>query len=273
MSGITVGFSMHPRWVGNGGLVGFLEPLRQAGLSALEFELDANDPDWAAFPPLMDACRDLGFQLTFHAPYRRGYSVAGFAGADGQHVRAAYTPLLELAARLGPAPLVVHGPHSKVRPYAALRDDTVAFLRWLLATFAALDPTLELLEPAPPAAKVGISRAELLQILHEAGNGRLGICWDIGHEIKGGQDAPPDPAWLGRVRHVHIHDLNAQGVDHYPFIFGRVDPALWLSPLVRTGYRGAVVLEIKGEQLGHLSPDRLLPTLASSVRAIAAAVE
>jgi hypothetical protein len=39
-SEIRVGFNIHPRWVQGTTLRTFLAPLRKAGLSVLEFELD-----------------------------------------------------------------------------------------------------------------------------------------------------------------------------------------------------------------------------------------
>ncbi len=49
-SEVGISFNMNPRWLGEEGLAAFLDPLRQAGLDTLEFELDPFLPEW----PQMD---------------------------------------------------------------------------------------------------------------------------------------------------------------------------------------------------------------------------
>ena len=171
-----------------------------------------------------------------------------------------------------PAVIVVHGARSPSRPQPALREDTAAFLQWLLARYPGLRPALENLAPAAGVTKIGSDRASLLGIVAEIGDPRLGICWDVGHDLKAGQAGPPPGAWLAAVRHVHIHDLDERGVDHYPLLYGRVEPRSCLRPLIGAGYAGIVTLELKGEQLAHLWPERLPGVLAQSVRALAQAI-
>jgi len=112
VSARMVGFTMHPRWGCGRALDSFLDPLRAAGLAALEFELDDNDSDWSRFGPLMEECQRLGFALTFHAPYHAPYTVAGFAGEERTDIKALYAPMLDIAASYGPVTVVVHGANS-----------------------------------------------------------------------------------------------------------------------------------------------------------------
>ena len=129
---IRVGFSMHPRWANAERADAFLQPLREVGLAAVEFELEPNDPHWREFPPLIEACRDMGLALCFHAPYRLPHTIAGFAGERRDEIIQSLSPVYDVAAEYAPATLVIHGAKDAIRPHALLRDDTVAFLRWTL---------------------------------------------------------------------------------------------------------------------------------------------
>jgi len=268
VSNSLVGFSMHPRWVYNGTPIDFLEPLRAAGLGALEYELDANGPDWPHFVPSMENCQQLGFTLCFHAPYKTPYTIAGFAGQERAAIEAAYAPMLDVAASFAPATVVVHGANSATRSYEELCADTVAFLRWALARYPSLTFALENLYPDPKRIKTGVTRAGLLRIVEEIDDPRLGICWDMGHDVLAGRYDLPDDAWLQHVYHVHVHDIDPRGVDHYPFMYGRVPYKTWLPALVQNGFEAIVTLEIKSEQLIPLGMARIMEMLVNSISEI-----
>jgi sugar phosphate isomerase/epimerase len=270
---IQVGFSMHPNWATGEALPAFLEPLRAAGLTALEFELDSNDARWAEFGPLMAACQRLGFRLCFHAPYRVPRTIAGFADTERRRITRALAPLYRIAAEHGPATVVVHGAKSADRGHELLVADTEAFLQWVLDRYSSLTLALENLNPDPTTHKVGTDRGEVTQIVARVAHPRLGLCWDIGHDLNAGRTEQPEAAWLRQVRHVHIHDLDPQGVDHVPLIYGQVDPHRWLQPLVGAGFAGIVTLELNGRHCASLWPDRIMPALTASVRAITRALQ
>jgi sugar phosphate isomerase/epimerase len=263
-----VGFNMHPRWAFGDLLAGFLGPLREAGLQALEFGLEAHDADWPRFLPLMKDCRQLGFTICFHAPYRLPYTIAGFAGHERAEIEAAYAPMLDIAARFGLATVVVHGAHSTTRLYEEVYADTVAFLEWALEHYPTLTFALENLNPDPGQTKVGTERVEVLGIVQEIDAPDLGICWDMGHDVRAGRLDAPDAAWLRRVCHVHVHDIDGQDVDHYPLIHGQVPYQLWLPALVATGFEGIATLEIKGGQLSGMGMTQIMEMLADSIREI-----
>lgn len=266
MSRAEVGFSMHPRWAYGDALPDFLEPLQAAGLRALEFELWEYDPDWPRFLPLMEDCRRLGFKLCFHAPYLPPYTIIGFAGEQRDEIQAAYTPMLDIAARFAPTIVVVHGAGpDKERTPEMLRSDTIAFLEWVLTRYPDLTPALENLIPNPGGYRVGPVREELLHIVTQLDDRRAGVCWDLGHDARAGHTDTPDVSWLRRVVHVHLHDINEDGIDHYPLLYGRVPYHTWLPALVQAGFSGVVTLEIKGGQLTHLEFGRVKRLLISSV--------
>jgi sugar phosphate isomerase/epimerase len=150
-----------------------------------------------------------------------------------------------------------------------LYADTVALLDWALDEYPTLTLALENLNPVPDVIKIGDSRAEVLHVVREIEHPNLGICWDIGHDVNAGRAEVPGPLWLRQVRHVHIHDLDDNGQDHFPLTFGRVRPGHWLPPLLRTGFDGIITLELNGPRCGFLWPDRIMPALVSSIEMIA----
>jgi len=111
--------------------------------------------------------------------------------------------------------------------------------------YPSLVPVLENLVPYPHQVKIGAKRAEMLRIVEEVGNCRLGLCWDMGHDVKAGRLTAPDAAWLDRVVHVHLHDIDENGTDHYPLLCGQVPYRTWLPALIQVGFKGIVTLEIK----------------------------
>lgn len=272
MAKVSIGLTMRPEWLGDEGVLGFIEPLSRAGLEALEFELDPTDPAWPRCGPLMALTSRLGLRICLHAPFRGGYGIAGFAGERRDEIERKLAPLLDDAAELAPAPLVVHAAESAMRSPEALEEDTLAFLRWLLARDDGLEPVLENLEPRKTITRITTTRADVRRLVEQVGDPRVGICWDLGHDVLSGSTGVPEPAWLELVRHVHLHDIDEQGQDHAPLIFGHVPSAEWLGPLVAAGYAGVVTLEISRRQVGHLPHDRLMAVLVGSVRVAVEAV-
>lgn len=275
-SEIRISFSMHPRWVDHGGLKAFIDPLRRAGLSALEFELDDRLDCWSDSPPLMEAAVEQGLELSFHAPYRASHSLVGFAGDRRPALEQEYRPLLEIAEswarRTGePRTLVVHAAVSQPpADPASLVADTIAYLHWVAETFPNLHLALE--NNHPPIRKeikVGIQRADILHIANCLPPARLGICWDMGHDYLRHQQDEPSPEWLSRVMHVHLHDVDHADQDHYPLVLGNVPHLSWLQGLKQAGMKGIVVLELKGERLKDWSMDQIKTALVGSVETIA----
>ncbi len=279
-SEIKVGFSMHPHWVGGSSLESFVEPLRRAGLAAFEFELDDHLDLWAEFAPLMEAAAGLGMNLSFHAPYRAPHSLAGFCRDRRGPIAADYQPLLGIAEewgrRLGsPRTVVLHAAMARLPAERAdLEADTRAFLAWALDRFPHLVLALENNTTAKPGEiKAGDGRSRVLEVLAPLPDGRLKVCWDMGHDYLSGSPAQLEPGWLARVAHVHVHDVNENGVDHYPLVFGRVPHRPWLAQLKAAGMKGTVVLELKGGLLKNWAPAEIERALVESIAALAEEVK
>ena len=277
---IRVGFSMHPRWAGVAELAGFLSPLRSIGLSVLEFELDENLDWWDEFPPLMDESRRVGMQLSFHAPFRSPYSLAGYAGSRREEIERKHRPMLDIAAgwaqQDGKIKTVVMHAATAQKPADpdGLTADTLSFLAWALETYPGLMFALENNLPATAnQVKVGVGRQDVLKIIHALQHPRLRVCWDMGHDTLNGSPEVPEPEWLAQVVHVHLHDVNEPGVDHYPLVYGRVPFQPWLQALKRVGMQGTVVLELKGNQLMDWQPESIHTALVDSIRRITEEVQ
>jgi sugar phosphate isomerase/epimerase len=279
-SEIRISFSMHPRWVDRGGLKAFIDPMRRAGLSALEFELDDHLDGWFDFTPLMEEAFELGLELSFHAPYRVPHSLVGFSDDRRPLLEQDLRPLLEIAENWAlwsgaPLTLVMHAAVSQPpADHTALVADTIAYLHWVLETFPGLHLALENNHPQiRDEIKVGIQREEVLEIANHLSPARMGICWDMGHDYLRHVHNEPSPEWLSRVTHVHLHDVDDDDQDHYPLVLGNVPHQYWLQRLKQVGMKGIVVLELKGERLKDWSMDQIRMALVTSIETIAREVE
>lgn len=261
---------MHPLWFAHSSLQQFLHPLRQQGLEAVEFEVDPNQRDWSAFEPLMKSCFELGLLLCFHAPYRKPFTLRGFSRGAHLEIQAAYRPLLAIAESWAQADtrrteVVFHGADGAHEERPELRQDTIDFLTWVLETFPKLTLALENRAPGKAdTAKIGESWEELAAVIEEVNEARLGICWDMGHDVLHDRRHLPQRSWLEKVVHVHVHDVDEHGTDHYPLVFDRVPYKQWLPALAGTGFAGCITLELKGSQLAAWDGQRIDRALAQS---------
>jgi len=272
---IKIGFSMHPRWVEPEGLEAFLTPLRRAGLSTLEFELDSHLEMWDETGKLMEQGFDLGMDLCFHAPYRLPHRIAGFSGSHKESIEQDYQTLLNIARdwakRTGePKTVVFHGARGENEEHSRLYADTRDFCAWLLESYPELRFALENNNPTESnVIKIGVTREEVLKLVTEISSPRLGICWDMGHDHLAHREDALAPEWLERIIHVHIHDVDAHENDHFPLVYGKVPHAKWLGALHRVGMKGIVTLELKGGNLKGWQPEEISKALKESVEMIA----
>ena len=272
-------FSLHPMWLGDGTAAEFLDPLRRAGLTAVEFTLHPHEAGWEDFPPLIAECQQIGLHCHLHAPYHEPYNAAGFTSDRRAEIKALHRPVVEMAAHFatqndGPTTLVIHGARAQ-RPHDELYRDTAAFLEWLLSLETGLCLALENLPPKLDLVKIGSSRGEVQAIVAGIDSPKLGICWDMGHDVLAGVMTLPEKAFLRRVIHVHAHDVNDKGVDHFPLTFGRVPCVRWLRALVATGYKRSVTLEVSGRRTGIADakdPASVRQLLVDSLRQLGDAV-
>ena len=274
-SNISIGFNIHPRWVHGSGLKSLLAPLREAGLGSLEFELDNRLPQWEEFEPLMEEAVSEGLQLSFHSAYRAPHTLLGFSTEMKGSIQQDYRPLLQIAEnwslRLKKLHTVVFHAATAQAPCNILPmvADTVAFLQWVSAEFPHLQIALENNNPSSAnLIKLGIQRDDVLALLSLIDRPQTGICWDMGHDALTTQPVTAPDDWIRNVIHVHLHDFDQDGQDHYPLIFGNVPYRYWLSQLKQAGMVGIVVLELKGERFKNLEYGQIIGSLAESFSAI-----
>lgn len=269
-----ISFNMHPRWSSIDQLPEFLNAFKAAGLTTLEFELDQHLPDWSSVPGLMSACYDLGFELCFHAPYRHPNGISGFTSEKRSEILSNYTPMLKLAQDWANRShkdlnIVVHGAKSSTRGYELIKEDTSRFLEWCLGEFPGLNFAFEVAGPSENGEiKIGGDRNGVWEMVRSFDHPRLGICWDMGHDYLNGSIDLPESEWLEKVIHVHVHDVDDQGVDHYPMVFGKVPYRRWLPALRNCEMKGIITLEIKGGLLRSWKMEQIYAALIDSFSTI-----
>ena len=271
---IVPGFSFHPQWVDLTGFPVFIQPLIHSGLGALEIELDPHIQDLQQTNDYMEEAISLGLCFSFHAPYRHSYTLAGFESSDRDKVISDYAPMLKIAqdwaGRLKTQPVVViHGARAVKGDRESLFQDTRSFLTWALHEFRDIRLAFENNTVAEGhTIKIGDTIEEVNRVVDTLDHPRLGICWDMGHYAKAGFATPPEEAWLKKVIHVHIHDMDSTQTDHYPLIYTSYDYAGWLRLLAAAGMQGIATLEVKGGQLMKWSNERIEEALCASFASI-----
>ncbi|MBU0511556.1 MAG: sugar phosphate isomerase/epimerase, partial [Chloroflexi bacterium] len=153
--------------------------------------------------------------------------------------------------------------------FSELREDTKAFIIYAMEAFPNLTIALENLDIAKPGiTKFGERREDVLALVTEIDHPRLGICWDTGHDIRQGVPQDPPKEWLERVDHVHIHDLDNSGEDHFPLVFGNVPNERWIKLLMDAGMEGTITLELKGGHLVGWELEKISDALINSIKTI-----
>lgn len=271
---ILPGFNFHPQWADRTGFSVFIQPLMRCGLGALEFELDPNIQDWQKTLGYMQEAVAHGLQMSFHAPYRKTYTLAGFECGNRDAVIAGYAPMLKVAQdwaeRFKTQPVVViHGARAEKGERETFFQDTCGFLRWALNEFHDIRLAFENNTVAiAQSIKIGDTIEEVSRVVDAVYDPRLGICWDMGHYALAGFTSLPEETWLKKVIHVHIHDLDNSHTDHFPLVYSSYDHTGWLEALISAGMNGIATLEVKGEQLMKWSNEQIEEGLCSSFKRI-----
>lgn len=293
---VQIAFNIHPLWLKGTDLGSFLAPLREAGLNSLEFEIDSNLPEWNQVVLLIADCSAAGMEICFHAPYRPPVSLRGFHGEKREAIIETIQPVWSLANKWAlrnqfRTAIVIHGAVTDQVSYIrngvmtdeledqgqspgqqvlySLREDTKDFIIWALDRFPNLVIALENLDLANPGViKFGERREDVLDLVKEINHPRLGICWDLGHDIRQGVMHDPPREWLEHVKHVHAHDIDDEGRDHFPLIFGKVPNERWIQMLVNAGMEGTITLELKGQNMMGWDLSRITDALVGSIRSI-----
>ncbi|HSK96435.1 MAG TPA: sugar phosphate isomerase/epimerase [Euzebyales bacterium] len=248
--------------------------LRALGVEAVEIPLGV-ESDHDDIARQVRRCRAAGLRVSFH-PYSEGLPAnpAHFAGPSSTPV-ALHARLLAMAAvaaaEQGDTVVNIH-PAAVADDGAARRalvDRSVRFFAWARGWCdehaRRVRPVAEL-QIAPDVGerliRIGDTPSELAEVVTRSG---VGACWDVGHAVSNhrrfGTPADPPAALLGRISHVHCHDVDE--TDHRPPRPGDAPWRRFLERLRATGYSGTVVIEVT------------TPTFqaAGGLRAVAEAIE
>ncbi len=267
----TLGNAAAPRWwdLDPRRLASFLGWIVDSGATAVEFVLHAGpadertrrvhllEEDWTA---AFRAARAAGLQIHLHASLDPRFVIADPAIDSGQ-IRSTYRPLLDAAIALGehqdqPVALTIHACTSNTgNGNGNCTEPALRFLDWAVGGIADATGNARIcveLRTARNAADVWPDRSRngLLGLVEPFDQRYAGLCWDVAHDwendrLHSRSTIDPDPVFLARVVHVHIHDAAPDGSVHYPMGEGRVPWQRQLANLAGIDYTGSVIMEIR----------------------------
>jgi len=266
-----IGSASSPRWYRGtvSGLSAYVSQLRTWGAGAAELVLHHGpateqlrfvhviEQDWNATFAQYHA---RGIACHAHASLAPGFRLEGWH-RDAGSVRMRYTPLLAFCARMAQAEgrdvtMVVHGAGDTAATLQSNQDATRGFLHWAEGAIARLGGgvriAIELLRARSMGdAHASSGREKVMTIVRNCDPALVGICWDMEHDWFNGLHDPlwtprPPEEFLNRVIHVHVHDANSETLaNHYPLVFNVVPYDGMVPMLVRYGYEGPLILEIR----------------------------
>lgn len=260
-----LGNSGSPRWH-DGRFADYLALLEASGATLVELPLHHGphdertarvhvlEADWDAVVEAYRA-RDIAVQL--HVSLDPRFATERWRDAP-ETLRAEYAPLLRLLAELAPeqesTALVLHGAADPALTRAENERATLGLLDWLADRLAPLPRTEVALEltarkPHYPTAAAR-DRASVLHIVEQLDAPHAGICWDLAHDLQNaagesGWALVPDEAFLRRINHIHLHDLDRAAVAHYPLVLGGVPYPEQFDALARLGPLPSITMEVR----------------------------
>ncbi|HBL48763.1 MAG TPA: hypothetical protein DF292_12365 [Firmicutes bacterium] len=259
---LRLGFSFNHEWWDECVLVELFPTLRACGITDIEINPPPEHMSEAAAQAYQ--ALEAGFRCHFHAPYPEDFPICDYHGAG--KARAASEEIfrnlldlaLECAVRQGsPSVINLHGASGRVDRYDAieLRRATRDFLRWAVGVVGdyPVKIALETMGFSTAVYRVGQFGGEILDIVKEVAGKALGLGLDMGHCARNERDRGVpyelNDDFIKRVVHVHLHDIDHNGIGHAPLIYGTVGYDGYLQWLARRHYQGVVVLELNYDQM------------------------
>ena len=257
--------------------------IRELGMEFIEFPMRA-DFEEAGHTALVERNMAEGLLTDLH-PYLTGEINPGaFVDEDGNACREFVLRALKLAdwtsRRQGQTcVLVFHAASNYTTKELPIANESRAFylersqrfFEWVERAVAEMGldvrPVSEFQLPGnEPFFRIGETFEEVLATVDGAG---LGLCWDTGHSYlgtlrKGGAVYPP-PAFVERVAHVHLHDVQ-NGHDHRPIGHDTVPYRDHLRLLKDAGFDGQINFELSPAGIAEVGDYR--PVLAECARRV-----
>lgn len=103
----------------------------------------------------------------------------------------------------------------------------------------------------------------------------LGLTFDAGHYVydHGNDYLLFDHNHAGRIKNIHLHDIDSCGNDHQPFYYDRLDLEKFFALLKTAVYPHAIVLEIAAENLNGSGTDEVIKEYISQAEKIYAYIK
>ncbi|MCB1034836.1 MAG: sugar phosphate isomerase/epimerase, partial [Acidobacteria bacterium] len=232
-----------------------LGPIREGGFSLLEIcssptHLDYHDSrtlEWTA-----QRMRSLGMEAySFHAPFAEHIDITSYDPLQRRHSEEEVLRAAEAAARLGVRYFVIHpGPEQSRKPPPEQHLQHLRNAAEVLNRLARRCHELGVgfvLENMLPHLLFGHA-SDLLWLLGALGSRGVGICLDTGHAYLSSDLHTVMHKLSGHLKMVHANDNRGQYDDHLPPGLGNIDWNQVLSHLSQGDFRGALVLELKGDR-------------------------
>lgn len=250
-----IGFTLGPLWRQHTPAEELLEAMWARGCRSVEIYLNPFDSDFTDVLALARRAMERGYALTVHAATDGDFNAVRY-GADPEAVMRAHRLLLDavegLAASKGQVVMInFHGGQGEGK-----RDELVENTRLLVHRLAELmreeyphvRGAIEILPHDPLYQRVGDRQEDLLRISDGLDMNRFGLGWDMGHlqvnRNRYGYGVPALDAFVARVVHTHVHEVDEAHRDHCPLGRGVVSVRSDIKRLVQNGYRGVFNLEL-----------------------------
>jgi sugar phosphate isomerase/epimerase len=233
-------------------IVECLEPVRNAGFHLIEVcshpdHLDYHDDQRVA--EAATAIRECGLEAySFHAPFAERIDVMSLDRVRQQQAIEEINVAVKAAALLGVRYFVIHpGPEAEAGP-VELRLQRMQNAAEALNQIATRCRDLGMgivLENMLPHLSFGHIR-DLLWMMGALNSTDVGICLDTGHAFLSGEIETVIHKLSGHLWMIHASDNQGTFDDHAPPGEGKIQWRPLLEQVDRSGFDGAIILELSG---------------------------
>ncbi len=248
-----------------------IEPICRGGFSMIEVASSKTHLDYHDKVAMKKAARMLAERgmeaYSFHAPFREDIDVTALDEASRAHARREIFAAAEAAALLGVRYYVFHpGPEKSYHPPPEERIQRMNHAAEIINDVSERCHQLGIrivLENMLPHLFFGNMR-DMLWIIGAIQSPRVGTCLDTGHAFIAGDLHRIMYKMSGYLQYIHANDnLGKEDLHLYPGQ-GKIDWSRLLHELNEVDFRGALILELMGEQ--HKSPQAVLDGARQSAR-------